>query len=254
MATARERLASSLEILEELQRDGRRVFHTAELTRVHRDRLLANGFLQRATPGWVITANPSVRPGDSTPWYSAFWEFCARYCERRFGKRWWLSAEQSALLHGGNTAVPEQVVIHAPDAANNRLALPFGTSLFDVRDPREPPATNVEERDGLRIFAAGVALTRVSAAFFRSRSAEAPGPPVGGPGRFRGARATAGRWPVRGGGETGRSLSAKPASHRCGRDRPRHAGGGSCRPGRPIRSLQARKCQRFRGRIRQRSG
>lgn len=173
MATARERLASSLEILEELQRDGRRVFHTTELTRVHRDRLLANGFLQRATPGWVISTNPSVRPGDSTPWYSAFWEFCASYCGRRFGKRWWLSAEQSALLHGGNTAVPEQVVIHAPEAANNRLELPFGTSLFDVRDPREPPATNVEERDGLRMFAAGVALTRVSAAFFRSRPVEA---------------------------------------------------------------------------------
>jgi hypothetical protein len=173
MATARERLASSLEILEELQRNGRRVFHTTELTRVHRDRLLANGFLHRATPGWVISQNPSVRPGDSTAWYSVFWEFCARYCERRFGERWWLSAEQSALLHAGNTAVPEQVVIHGPEGANNRLELPFGTALFDVRNVREPPATQVEEREGLRVFTAGVALTRVSAAFFRAHPVEA---------------------------------------------------------------------------------
>ena len=45
MATAHERLAGSLEILERLQRDGRQVFRTTELTRAHRERLLANGFL-----------------------------------------------------------------------------------------------------------------------------------------------------------------------------------------------------------------
>ena len=173
MATARERLASSLEVLERLQRDGRRVFRTTELTRVHRERLLANGFLRRVTNGWLISASPSAPPGDSTPWYSVFWEFCARYCERRFGKRWWLSAEQSALLHGGNTAVPAKVVVHAPEGGNNRLELPFGTALFDVRDRREPEPGDVEVRDGLRLLAPENVLIRVSAAFFRTYPVEA---------------------------------------------------------------------------------
>ena len=173
MATAHERLASSLEVLERLQRDGRRVFRTTELTRVHRERLLANGFLRRVTNGWLISASPAAPPGDSTAWYSAFWEFCARYCERRFGKRWWLSAEQSALLHGGNTAVPEQVVVHAPEGGNNRIELPFGTALFDVRDRREPEPGAVEERDGLRLLTSENALVRVSAAFFRTYPVEA---------------------------------------------------------------------------------
>ena len=173
MATARERLARSLAVLERLQRDGRRVFRTTELTRVHRERLVANGFLRRVTNGWLISASPAAPPGDSTPWYSVFWEFCARYCERRFGKRWWLSAEQSALLHGGNTAVPAKVVVHAPEGGNNRLELPFGTALFDVRDRREPEPGDVEVRDGLRLLAPENVLIRVSAAFFRTYPVEA---------------------------------------------------------------------------------
>ena len=173
MATAHERLARSLEVLERLQRDGRRVFRAAELTRVHRERLLENGFLRRAINGWLISASPAVLPGDSTPWYSAFWEFCARYCEKRFAKRWWLSAEASALVHGENTAVPEQVVVHTPDGANNRLELPFGTALFDVRDRQEPEPGDVEEKDGLRRLTPAAAVTRVSAAFFRAHPVEA---------------------------------------------------------------------------------
>ena len=173
MATAHARLSSSLELLERLQRDGRRVFRTTELTRVHRERLVANGFLRRVANGWLISADPAALPGDSTPWYSVFWEFCARYCERRFGKGWWLSAEQSALLHGENTAVPDQVVVHAPAGGNNRIELPFGTALFDVRDRTEPERGGVEERDGLRLLNPENALVRVSAAFFRTFPVEA---------------------------------------------------------------------------------
>ena len=173
MATAHARLSSSLELLKRLQRDGRRVFRTTELTRVHRERLVVSGFLRRVAKGWLISASPAALPGDSTPWYSVFWEFCARYCERRFGKGWWLSAEQSALLHGGNTAVPDQVVVHAPAGGNNRIELPFGTALFDVRDRTEPERGGVEERDGLRLLNPENALVRVSAAFFRTFPVEA---------------------------------------------------------------------------------
>ena len=173
MATARERLATSLEVLERLQRDGRRVFHTGELTRVHRERLIANGYLRRVTNGWLISSAPGTGPEDPTPWYSAFWEFCARYCERRFGTRWWVSAELSALWHGGNTAIPEQVVLHAPEGGNNRIELLFGTTLFDVRDRREPGPGEVLEMDGLRLLTPASAAVRVSAAFFRAHPVEA---------------------------------------------------------------------------------
>ena len=50
--------------------------------------------------GWLISSSPSTRPGDSTPWCASFWEFCARYCEERFGDQWHLSPEQSLSIHG----------------------------------------------------------------------------------------------------------------------------------------------------------
>jgi hypothetical protein len=75
------------------------VFQSRELSRLHRERLLHNGFLQEVIQGWLISSAPGTRDGDSTPWYSSFWEFCARYCNERFGDEWHLSPEQSLILH-----------------------------------------------------------------------------------------------------------------------------------------------------------
>ena len=85
MATPNQKLADSLTQLQRLQQDGRRVFQSKELTRLHRERLLQQGFIQEVMKGWLISSSPSARSGDSTPWYACFWEFCARYCAERFG-------------------------------------------------------------------------------------------------------------------------------------------------------------------------
>jgi hypothetical protein len=63
MATPNERLANSLNVLRELQQSGRRVFQSGEMGRVHRERLLKNGFLQEAVRGWLISSSPSARRG-----------------------------------------------------------------------------------------------------------------------------------------------------------------------------------------------
>ena len=39
-----------------------------DLTRGHRERLIANGFVQKVMRGWLISSSPSAREGDSTPW------------------------------------------------------------------------------------------------------------------------------------------------------------------------------------------
>src|SRR5271155_6069378 len=109
MSTPNEKLAESLAKLEKLQPEGRRVFRSQELSRVHRERLLHAGFLQQVVRGWLISSSPGTSEGESTPWFASFWEFCARYCEERFGKTWHLSAEQSLLLHAESTVVPGQV-------------------------------------------------------------------------------------------------------------------------------------------------
>src|SRR5713101_7558210 len=158
MATPNEKLAESLDALKALQEGGRRVFRSDDVSRVHRERLVANGFVQEVMRGWLISSSPSTRDGDSTPWYASFWEFCARYCNQRFGDEWHFSPEQSLLLHAENAVIPAQVVVYSPKGTNNTVRLLFGTSIYDLRQPQMPPAADVVMRDGLRLFSPAAAL------------------------------------------------------------------------------------------------
>jgi fido (protein-threonine AMPylation protein) len=166
MPTPSEKLAEPLAALQELQKNGRRVFQSRELSRIHRERLLRNGFVQEVMKGWLISSHPSARQDDSTPWYASFWEFCARYSNDRFGDGWHLSPEQSLLLHAENTVIPTQVIIYSPKGANNILKLLFDTSLYDLKQPQMPPPADVTVRHGLRIFSPAATLVKISEAFF----------------------------------------------------------------------------------------
>ena len=166
MPKPNEKLAESLAALQELQKGGRRVFRSRELSRTHRERLLRNGFLREVMKGWLMSSSPSAREGDSTPWYASFWEFCASYCQDRFDDAWHLSPEQSLLLHAQNTVIPTQVVVYSPKGTNHTMNLLFGTSLYDLKQPEMPPAADVSVKDGLRLFSPAAALVKVPEAFF----------------------------------------------------------------------------------------
>lgn len=172
MPSPHEKLAESLATLQTLQRAGRRVIQSRELSRLHRERLVANGFLQEVMKGWLISSNPGARAGDSTPWYASFWEFCGRYCSERFGDDWHLSPEQSLLLFAENTVVPKQVVIYSPRGTNHNIELPFGTSLYDLKQSTMPGAADVIVKDRLRLFSPSAALTKVPESFFRRQPIE----------------------------------------------------------------------------------
>ena len=173
MVTPNEKLASSLAQLEELQKTGRRVFRSAELTRLQRERLVKSGFLREVMKGWLISSSPDANPGDTTPWFASFWEFCASYCTTRFGEAWHLSPEQSLLLHAENTLIPRQVIIYTPKGANNRVELPFDTSLYDLKQKDMPPHADLTTWNGLRLFIPEAALIRVPEAFFARNPVDA---------------------------------------------------------------------------------
>jgi hypothetical protein len=116
--------------------------------------------------GWMIVTSPGVEAGDSTPWYASFWEFCARYCENRFGRDWYLSPEQSLLLHAENTVIPTQLIVYSRKGTNNTLALLFGTSLYDLKHKQRPPLADSAVKGGLRLFVPAAALTEVPEDFF----------------------------------------------------------------------------------------
>jgi hypothetical protein len=123
--------------------------------------------------GWLISSSPNTNPGDTTPWYASFWSFCSLYCTERFGKLWHLSPEQSLLLAGENTIIPDQVIVSTPKGTNNTIELPFTTSLYDLVEKRMPPESDLMFRDGLRIFTPEAALTRVPESFFHRHTVEA---------------------------------------------------------------------------------
>jgi fido (protein-threonine AMPylation protein) len=159
-------------VLKALQKGGRRVFRSDDFSRVHRERLVENGFLLNVLKGWLISSSPGAREGDGTPWYASFWEFCARYCGERFGNEWYLSPEQSLWLQGERTVIPDQVVVNSPKGTNNKIELPFGTSLYDLKVTAMPAAENLLTRDGLHLFSPAASLVGVGETFFARNPVE----------------------------------------------------------------------------------
>ena len=173
MASPNEKLAASLAVLEGLQQGGRRIFQTAELSRYHRERLHQHGFLQPVMKGWWMTANPETRPGDTTPWHSSFWEFCALYCTDRFGLEWHLSPDQSLLIQAEATTVPRQLVVYTPKGKNNSIDLPFNTGIYDLKHDLMPPEEDLTDWDGLRLFSLSPALIKAPPSFYERHPVEA---------------------------------------------------------------------------------
>jgi hypothetical protein len=173
MATPNEKLAASLAKLQMLQTDGRCVFRSSELSKTHRKRLVDQGFLERVIGGWLISTRPGIEPGDSTPWFASFWEFCAYYCTERFGTDWHLSAEQSLLLLAENTVIPTQVIVYSTAGINKVQPLLFGTAILSIKQKEILAGADIIERGGLRLVAADAALVKVPEAFFTRSPIEA---------------------------------------------------------------------------------
>jgi len=226
MPSPNEKLSESLDVLKALQQGNRRVFRSDDLSRVHRERLVENGFLQEVMKGWLISSSPDAQAGESTPWHASFWEFCGRYCDERFGDQWHLSPEQSLFLHGERTVIPDQLVVHSPKATNNDIKLLFGTTLYDLKVAEMPPPAALTVPEGLRLFTAAAALVRRARIIFSAvstRGASGDGEPRG---RLGPASAPAKRRSFRESRLSCQSLPPNRSRRTRGRDSPRDEGRG----------------------------
>jgi hypothetical protein len=166
MASPSEKLAQSLEQLQKLQNEkGIAVVRANDLSRTHKERLIANGFLREVIKGWYISTRPDEQKGDTTSWYISFWYFVSVYLNARFGKDWCLSPEQSLLLHSRNRTVPKQLLVRSPKAQNNVVELLHGTSFYDLK-VTIPPQTQREEIEGNQVYSLASGLVFCSAGFF----------------------------------------------------------------------------------------
>lgn len=172
MATPSEKLAQSLEVLHELQGNGVVAIRSTDLSRVHRERLVKQGFLREVMKGWYIPARPDETAGESTAWYASFWEFCAAYLDERFGEQWCLSPEQSVSIHSGSNTVPRQLAVRSPGGGNKPTTLLHETSIIDIRAAL-PGAGDRVIVDGLRLYSLPAALVACSPGYFQGNAIDA---------------------------------------------------------------------------------
>ena len=150
MATPGEKLAESLEKLKDIQKSGVVGIKSSDLSRVHRERLVKNGFISEVFKGWYISTSHEERKGDSSSWYISFWGFCSHYLDDRYGNDYCISAEQSLSLHASNSSIPKQLMVRSQKGNNMPTHLLFGTSLFVMKSSL-PDKAEIENWNGLQI-------------------------------------------------------------------------------------------------------
>lgn len=168
MATPGQKLAESLNKLKALQDGGIAGLKAGDLKRVHRERLMVNGFIREVLKGWYVAVPPNEQPGDSTSWYVAFWGFCARYLNDRYGEDYCISAEQSLLLHTGDHTVPGQLIVRSTKGNNLPTNLLFNTSVFVMKSPL-PQKVEVEIKNGLRLVSLPSSIVHISPSFYEKQ-------------------------------------------------------------------------------------
>ncbi|MBW2658328.1 MAG: Fic family protein [Deltaproteobacteria bacterium] len=172
MSTPQEKLAQSLVVLKKLQDKGIVAIYTKNMTRVHRERLVSNGYIKEVIKGWYVHARPDEPAGESTAWYTSFWAFCSDYLKSRFGNKWCLSPEQSLSIHSGNWNVPGQLLVRSPKGGNKPIFLLYETSILDVR-LNLPDKQDMTSEDNIQIMTLPAALISCAPGYYSNNPLEA---------------------------------------------------------------------------------
>ncbi|WP_116790836.1 Fic family protein [Flavobacterium psychrotrophum] len=166
MAIRNEKLAEALQFLHSLQQEGAVGIYTDEIpNRRYRELLQKHGFIKEVLKGWYIPSNPDEKKGETTSWYTSYWDFIAKFLGHRYGDNWSLSPDHSLLLHAGNNAVPKQLIIRSPQANNNPTQLVHGTSIINLKGNLPDPEHIIVEK-GIRIYDLPTALIYCSSSFY----------------------------------------------------------------------------------------
>lgn len=161
-----QQLAESLKIAKELAKET--VIQSAQLDRVHRERLIKAGCLTEVIRGWYLLTSPDASNGGSTAWFGGFWAFTKRYMDERFGEnQYCVSAESSLGFHAGNTTIPRQIVILTKKDSNANVNLIHDTSIFLRTDLKNFPS-EVEYYNGIPIMSLPLAICRLSGAYYKN--------------------------------------------------------------------------------------
>jgi hypothetical protein len=163
-------LAKSLKIAKNNSNKG--ILRTKDIPKVHLERLVRSGWLVSILRGWYILKQPVVKEGESTGWYSSFWDFVGIYFSSRFGEDYCLSANDSISVHLGSTIIPKQLLVIVKKGGSSMIQLPFETSLMIYQETKAFPEL-ITLVNGIRVMPLTMALQRISVLFFQKHPNDA---------------------------------------------------------------------------------
>lgn len=163
-------LAKSLKIAKDKSNKG--VLRANDISKLHLKRLLTNGWLFPILRGWYLLKQPAAKDGESTSWYSSFWDFIGIYLGSRFGENYCLSANDSISVHLGSTIIPKQLLVMVKKGGSSIVDLPFDTSIMIYQETKTFPES-LAVVHGINVMPLAMALHRVSAQFFKKQANDA---------------------------------------------------------------------------------
>ena len=167
-----EKLAAALKSLKEIQDKKIVAIHTENIKSIkHRQLLIKYGFIREVSKGWYIAADPSENEGETTSWYSAYWDFVSTFLFHKYGEDWCLSADQSLLLHSEHSTIPQQLLIRSPKGNNKPTPLPHSTSVFNLKTDL-PNEQLITVKNGIRMYNLQASLVYCSPRIFLSHALE----------------------------------------------------------------------------------
>jgi len=173
MATPRERFTEALTFLKDLQDKGKVGIYTDDIPNAkYRQLLIKKGFIREVSKGWYIATDPNEKNGETTAWYSSYWDFISQFLSRKYGDNWCLSADQSLLIHAGNWSVPQQLLVRSPNGNNKPTPLPHNTSLFNLKS-EIPTTAHTEIQKGMRIYNLQSAIIYSTASIYSRNAIDA---------------------------------------------------------------------------------
>lgn len=165
--SAQELLSASLLHAQRSSNGG--IVRSADISRLHRERLIKIGWLQEIIKGWYVLVSPQVQAGSTAVWYPHFWAFARAYLSERFGTQYILSPESSLERHIDHPVIPKQLLVQVTTAETQLVNLPEGTSILIAKTVAIPLSQDLE---GLRVMSVEAALARIHPSYLQSHPQE----------------------------------------------------------------------------------
>ncbi len=170
--TYAEDIAAALSRTYELAKKyGAGILLSSDIPRTDRELLVHSKWLIEIIKGWYMLVKPGIGPGDSSIWYSNFWDFLRVYLEHHYGEEYCLSSQNSLELHVGSTIIPEKVVVITKQGGGKLQELLFNTSIFVYADRDHLPKERIKNR-GIQLMTLPHALCKIPPSYFKEKPQE----------------------------------------------------------------------------------